>query len=195
MGRPVALSPRLDLLITGVGVASSAYCLGRMSLSPYSLVVGIGFVGSYTTALPIGAIVIVEYDRFADYGVPLGGDLLPLSRTPFPPLAGAMEDGMGFLRVSTIPLDCFRYPRVWGNTVAHPSERMDYGALAKGDLPLGVEGMEGAVLGLVAAEAACDCLSLRVVSNYCAPRAAAQWNVALAKQRLAEAVAALTRAL
>ena len=189
----------IDLLVTGVGAASCAYHLARC-VRDYSLVIHAGFVGAYSSELAVGDLVVMESDAFANYGVWRSGEWQSLRVAGF---AQAVEPGPEGFAATNIPSpqpwQTFR--RVRATTVEtpgcvnHPVDRI-------GQTSPAVEGMEGAAFAMVCQAAELErgnarsgsCfsyISLGVVSNYVGDGQTAQWNVPLAKARLAEALLAV----
>ena len=175
---------RLDGCITGVGAPSCLYHLSRLPLKNYELVLGVGFVGSYCTALSVGEVVQITEDAFADLGIINQERFLPLCDTNFPIAVNADQP---FYIASNFFVEDYRRCRAFTfNTptgdLANPV------GLKWQDWNVEVESMEGAAFAMVCQKLTTDYLSLRVVSNYVSPRHAAQWNPPLAQQHLAIAM-------
>lgn len=178
------ISNDVDLCFTGVGVVSALTMLLPLPLASYDWVVGVGFVGAYDRALAVGDVVLVAEDAFADYGIFRGGAFCHLNATDSPTLK---ESSSPFYRASSAILSGYRAVRA--HTRAMPTgdcsrvEGLDWKATQAA-----VESMESAAFAWVCSRFANRYLSLRVVSNYVAPREVAQWNSPLAQMRLAEAL-------
>src|SRR5688500_11134041 len=65
---------KIDLLITGIGIASTIYNLTkRLMQTKYDMVIQAGIAGSFTAELQPGEVVLVREDTFADSGVEENG--------------------------------------------------------------------------------------------------------------------------
>ena len=171
-----------DVLITGVGAASCAAQLALAGPQGYELLINAGFAGARQGAIPIGELVLITHDRFADYGIPrMGSQLVPLHMAGFQQAATPNTDGA---YVATSPQVALRgFTMCQGITVSHPTQG-DYSWCLPlpTNIPL-VESMEGAAFALVASLLGIPRISLRVVSNYATPNP--EWDVPLAKRELA----------
>ncbi len=190
IGELAQLGDRLTLLLTGVGASSMALALGQQDLSTYDMVLCAGFAGAYTRELSVGEAVLVGKDRFWDYGLWRGNTLVPLERAGLPQL---VEPSGGYFHATSLEVKGMR--TVYGNTVSHPTEgRIAFGTFAP-EGAIAVESMEGAAFAMACQLAGVESVSLRVVSNYCETRDKAEWNIALARERLAGSVDALLTAI
>jgi len=174
-----------DVLITGVGAASCAAQLALAGHQGYELLINAGFAGAIGRRTPVGELVLITYDRFADYGIPRAdSQLVPLHEAGFQQAATPNTDGA---YVATSPQVALRgFTMCQGITVSHPTQG-DYSWCLPlpTDIPL-VESMEGAAFALVASLLGIPRISLRVVSNYADPNP--EWDVPLAKRELAVGV-------
>ena len=180
--RALSVGADADVLITGVGAASCAAQLALAGHQGYELLIHAGFAGAIGRRTPVGELVLITYDRFADYGIPRAdSQLVPLHGAGFQQAATPNTDGA---YVATSPQVALRgYTMCQGITVSHPTQG-DYSWC----LPLPtasplVESMEGAAFALVASLLGIPRISLRVVSNYAA--STPEWNIPLAKRELA----------
>lgn len=83
-----------DVLITGVGAASCAAQLALAGHQGYELLINAGFAGARQGAIPVGELVLITHDRFADYGIPRGDErLVPLHMAGFQQAATPNADG------------------------------------------------------------------------------------------------------
>ena len=176
----------IDLLVTGLGSVATAYNLTKaLSDEFYDLALNIGIAGSFSGNYPIGSVVGVRYDCFADLGVAEESGfktafdmnlLLPNSR-PF-------TDGW----LSCPYLD--RYPTlshipkvkaVTVNTVTGTDKRAEE---LKNLFSPDIEGMEGAAFFYVCISENVPFLQIRSVSNMVGERNKSKWNIPLALDNL-----------
>lgn len=190
VGEVAPLSDTLSLLISGAGAVSTALALAQQDLKAYDAILGAGFAGAYTRDLDVGEAVLVSKDRFWDYGMWRGSNLVPLERAGLPQL---IEPKGGYFYATSMEVKGMK--TVYGNTVAHPSEgRITYGDSAP-EGGIAVESMEGAAFAMACQLADAKSIALRVVSNYCEPRDKAAWDMALARKQLAASITQLLKAI
>ncbi|MFP4556161.1 MAG: futalosine hydrolase [Bacteroidales bacterium] len=68
--KPLEGFDNVEILITGVGVAATAFHLTKiLSQKTYSHVINIGIAGTFNPQLSVGDVVSIGNDTFADYGV------------------------------------------------------------------------------------------------------------------------------
>lgn len=174
-----------DVLITGVGAASCAAQLALAGHQGYELLINAGFAGAIGRRIPVGELVLITHDRFADYGIPRAdSQLVPLHEAEFQQAATPNADGAYVATSPQVALAGFTICQ--GITVSHPTQG-DYSWCLPlpTNIPL-VESMEGAAFALVASLLGIPRISLRVVSNYADPNP--EWDVPLAKRELAVGV-------
>lgn len=182
-----AVDEALHLLITGVGAASCALAMGQFAGCGYRLIVGVGFVGSYSPELAVGEVVVVSEDAFADYGVWRGDRLISIESAGF--YQYTLSDASPFWRATTCKCEqAAGYRQVRGVTVAQPTCGEEGWRRLLSLEGVEVESMEGAAFALSCRSLRIPALSLRVVSNFAAAVDAA-WNIPLAQARLGEALA------
>lgn len=165
-----------QVLITGVGVyATIFHLMKKISTHQYDLIIHAGVGGSFQRNLPLGSVVQISDERFADIGYEtpdetfhdfFGSDLISMNEPPF-------ENG--WLN-NPFQFDDLDLPRVKGitvNTVSGCSrtisQRTNYDAQ--------IESMEGAGLFYVCKHFNLKFLSLRAISNYVTPRNRDHWQM------------------
>jgi len=67
------------LVITGVGMVSTAYYLGRLSVNNYDWAINIGIAGSFDRSLKLGEVLIIKEDIFSEMGAEDGRNFISLS--------------------------------------------------------------------------------------------------------------------
>ncbi len=70
---------KVDILITGIGMTPMAYYLGKqLPGSNYDVVINAGICGSFSSSLPVGAVVNVTEESFCDLGAENNDQFLSL---------------------------------------------------------------------------------------------------------------------
>lgn len=168
----------VNLLFTGVGMAATAYALGKcLALKHYDLVMNAGIAGAYHNGLKKGDVVQVVSETFADLGAEEAD--------------GAFSDifRLGLLDVDAPP---FRE----GVLINEPAGAYHFLPVARGltvnkvhgfpisitrireQYPLAdIETMEGAAFFYVCLMEAVPFLAIRSVSNYVEARNRAAWDI------------------
>lgn len=178
----------LSALVTGVGVAPTAYHLGRaLEKNSIQLVVNIGIAGAYNKELAIGDVTLVTHDIFADYGIDDNGQFKTLAQqslanpNQFPYTDGWLKSTTDttFLKEGAL-----RLKKVKAITVS----------TASGSVPLiekwrklynpDIETMEGAAIFYSCLQAKKPFVCLRAISNRVEPRNRDAWNMQLAINNL-----------
>lgn len=176
----------IDLLVTGVGMAHTAYHLGRqLNRQKYDLAMNVGIAGAYSTETRIGAVFQVTSEIFGLLGV---------------------EDEENYLSLFDLGLqdpDSFPYEGGWlVNRNMHTSEVLAKLPVAKGVTvnmiythsetiktlkqmyKADLESMEGGAFFYACLNEGVPFTEIRSVSNYVAERDKSHWNIPLAIQNL-----------
>ncbi len=179
-----------DVLITGVGLTFTALRLGAflaccraLGQEPYELVVQAGIAGSFDRKYPLGTVVEVVADGFADWGVEQADgrftDLFDLG------LLGADADlfGEGGWLYNSKPVFSSRLPQLRGISVnkVHgyvPSIAALLNRYRR--FPPQIESMEGAAFFLCCLGFGQAFTVLRAVSNFVEARDREAWDIPLA---------------
>lgn len=173
-------------LVTGVGPAATGYALGRaLALESYRLVINIGLAGAFRTDWPLGTVVEVSEDRFADLGAEDREGFLDLQQLGLiTPDTEPYEEGMLRPLHGIRPACLAELPQASGITVhtAHGS-RASIDAVTRRLAP-DVESMEGAAFFYACRMAGVPCVQLRAISNHVVPRDRDAWNIPLAVANL-----------
>lgn len=176
----------IEALVTGVGAPATVYQLTRTLLQKkYDLVINAGIAGTFNTALPVGAVVQVVSDCFADLGAEDGDDFLDVFRLGLaeaesaPYRNGRLQNDF---RVSELPVaDGITVNTVHGNQAHIERTRALF--------PAAVESMEGAGFFFVCMNQGQRCLQVRAISNYVEKRNRENWDIPLAVKNLNAALA------
>ncbi len=165
--------PKSDILITGVGMTATAFSLGRHLVNhPYSLIINAGIAGSFDHSIPLGTVVSVEKDIFAELGAEDGEDFLSISNLGFgentfiPPVLPhtLLPLVAGLNKVTGITVNL-----VHGNDSTIEAIHHRFGAE--------VESMEGAAVFYVAGPMGIPAIQVRAISNYVERRNRANWQI------------------
>jgi futalosine hydrolase len=163
-----------DVLITGVGMTATAFALGKHLTNSYALVVNVGIAGSFDQQIPLGSVVNIYSDCFAELGAENNDEFITID-----------ELGFGtntYLSSISIP----DLPKVKGITVnkVHGNEQSIFKIKQLFDVQ--TESMEGAAVFYSCEKSNIPCLQVRAISNYVVPRAKEGWKIELAIRNLNE---------
>jgi futalosine hydrolase len=176
----------LDVLITGVGMTSTAFHLGRIFSKKYDLAINAGLAGSFKRKIPCGTVVNVTQDCFADIGAEDGNKFITLKEmglqegpqymVPFKHHAGALPVPQ---RAAMRHL-----AKVTGITVntVHGNELSIRKAVKKFNPD--VESMEGAAFFFACNYCNTPSVQVRAISNYVERRNKKNWKLNLAIENL-----------
>lgn len=175
----------VHLLITGVGLVLTGIHLTKKLLKEdYQLVINAGIAGTFDENVPIGTVVQVIEDRFADLGVEeANGSFtdvheMGLIEANVPPFKnGVLSDpdggGFGFLRsVKGISIN-----KVHGHVLSIARIQKKYPEAQ-------IETMEGAAFFYVCLTEKKPFLAVRAISNKVESRNRENWDIALAIESL-----------
>ena len=153
------------------------YALGRHLSEAYGLVLNLGIAGCFDHSIPLGTVLNVTSDEFAELGAEDHHNFIRI-------------DDLGFGR-SRFPATCQithplikRLAAVSGITVKCVHGHAASIAAIKGRLAPVTESMECAAVFYACAEAGLPCLQGRAVSNYVEPRNRSAWQIGLALENL-----------
>ena len=163
-----------DILITGVGMTATAFSLGQRLDKSYDLVLNVGIAGSFDKNIPLGDLVNVYQDVFAELGAEDHDTFLTIDELGFGKSTFQSNYEIAtFTKVKGITVN-----KVHGNaeSIETITKRFD---------PQ-VESMEGAAVFYACARLNIPCLQIRSISNYVTPRAKETWEIGLAITNLNE---------
>lgn len=167
-----ALGAKLEILVTGVGMTSTAFALGgHLATHRYDLAINLGIAGSFDRTLDLGSLVEVSEDTFSELGAENGEEFLSLS-------------ALGFGEVTFTPTAClqdidraFHLPQARGITVNTVHGNTASIERIEARLAPQVETMEGAAFFQACRQANIPCLQIRAVSNYVEKRNRDHWKI------------------
>lgn len=172
---------QVDLLISGVGIAQTAFFMGKcISLKKYDLAINAGVCGAFERSLKTGEVINITKDCFADLGAEDDEKFLSLEELKLPGIYSiSNENVFGFRLLENIR-------KVEGVTVntSHGNEKNIASFLKR--MPVAVESMEGAAFMMACENENIPYLQLRSVSNYVEKRDKGKWNMPLAISSLNE---------
>jgi futalosine hydrolase len=172
-------TPEFDILITGVGMTATAFALGQHLSAKYNLVLNLGIAGCFDRSIPLGSILNITEDEFAELGAENKGDFISIDELGFGKSNYSAYNNL--LSESVTKLK-----KVKGITVnrVHGNEISISAITAR--LNPTTESMEGAAVLYSCEKAGIPCLQIRSISNYVEPRNRAAWDIALAIKNLNE---------
>lgn len=169
---------RIDLLITGVGIAATTYHLTRqMAAHSYSLIMNVGIAGTLDPELKPVRLVRVMNDRFADFGVDDrgifrdAGEIGLHKPNSFPFRKGLLKPTCSIKPASfklLIPANGITVQTVTGSNKSAKKLVEKYGPA--------VESMEGAAVFYTAMMERVDCVQVRSISNLVTNRKRESWK-------------------
>lgn len=175
----------LEVLITGVGMVATAYALGKqLSLNTYDLAINAGIAGSFDFTIPIGEVVQVSEDTFAELGAEDGDDFLTLKQLGLGEITQSAFSQLHKAESNQTNCSNFNIPehirKVKAITVnkVHGHEFSIAKTLSRFNAQ--VESMEGAAFFYACNQSDTPCLQIRSISNYVEPRNKEKWNMTLA---------------
>jgi len=161
-----------DVLITGVGMTATAFALGRTLNTSYNLILNLGIAGCFDHTIPLGQLVQVTSDHFAELGAEDKDLFLPIAELGFGK-SGYTPD----LPAMSLPGDLITGSGITVNTIHGNKESIR--SVEKRLHPL-TESMEGAAVFYAAEQLNIPALQVRSISNYVEERNRASWKIGLA---------------
>jgi len=174
-----------DILVTGIGIASTAYRLGKiLSKNNYDLALNFGIAGSFNRNIKPGEVVNVEYDIISELGAENGLSFLKFDELKIEQTSHSRTiwEQRNNLPITNSVIQSLRpVTGITVNTVHGNTETIDkIIQLFHPD----VETMEGAAFLHICNEEKIKCAQIRSVSNYVELRETANWNIKLAIENL-----------
>jgi futalosine hydrolase len=182
---PDLLGAGKSLLITGVGLTATAYHLGRiLVMNSFEKALNVGVAGALDSSIPLGSVVEVIADEFADMGAEdhdefislFKMNLLELNESPF--IDGKLVPMGGWQAEGNLP----KVTSASVNTVHGNAEHILH---FKNRCSAQIESMEGAAFFYACAMAGVSSMQIRAISNDVEPRNRDHW-------KMKEAISALS---
>lgn len=170
--------PNLEFLITGVGMVKATYFLtSSILLKKPDFILHIGICGSFNKIYPIGTVLNVLSEEFADIGFNDNGKFVPIIEKNETIINGKLNNCTNWGKILGIP-------SVKGITVNTANgEKISIEKIIKQFHP-DIESMEGAVISYISLKHNIPFAEIRVVSNFVEPRNVNNWNIPLAIKKL-----------
>lgn len=173
-----------NVLVTGVGVVATTFHITRMLLAiQYELVINTGIAGVFEKSIPLGTIVNIINDSFADVGAEDGDDFISVFDLGIADCNEFPFDRGILLNKSEIPLKCIQklqgvngitVNKTHGNDVS--IEELLIRQSTKNYRPV-TESMEGAAIAYVCSMLNVPYVQVRSISNYIERRNRSAWKV------------------
>jgi len=173
----------ISILITGPGMAATAFHLGEIHLHNFDIALNAGIAGSFIKDLTIGELVHVTTDCFAELGADYGNSFVPLNKLEFSAdLSDAVFNEQGKIINPSTHTNPFinQLKPVQGitvNTINGEAKRIEK---IKNLFDPDTESMEGAAFLYACLKKKIPCFQLRTISNYIEPRNLNHWNIPFA---------------
>jgi futalosine hydrolase len=176
---------RIDIIITGVGMMNTAYCLTKKFVQDApTLAIQAGIAGSYHSIYAPGMAVTLKEDMIGDLGVMEGGDWndvfdMGLAGASLHPWSDKKLINPNKELLKKVPLECVRGVTV--NEIS--SDPAMICKLKNKYLPV-VESMEGAAFHFVCIMEKIRFIQIRGISNYVGERDKSKWKIEAAVNEL-----------
>lgn len=167
----------VDILITGVGMAATAFYLGKELGKKYDLAINAGVAGSFRKKITPGEVVNVTHDRFGDLGAEDGGRFLMLEEMGLKEVRRQKLEGKSLKSLQTLR----KVKGITVNTV-HGNSASIQKFVRKFDPD--IESMEGAAFFFACNEYKTPCIQVRAISNFVERRNRKKWKLDLAIKNL-----------
>jgi futalosine hydrolase len=183
----ILLTPdfQVDICITGVGIPLTVLNLSRfLAHNSYQHLFNVGIAGSFSPAYPIGTVVEVTQEQFADLGIEMANGQF---RTVFEaglsdPDAAPFEEGR-LLQAIPYPFTD-ELPKVKGITVNKVHGYPPHIEAVRKKFHPDIESMEGAAFFLTCLEYQLPFTAIRSISNRVEARDRSKWDIPLAVNKL-----------
>ncbi len=166
-------SENFGVLITGVGMVATAFALGQKLNENYNLVLNVGIAGSFDKNIPLGELVSITQDTFAELGAENHDDFISLAELGFGENSfknsAAIATGLPGVKGITVN-------KVHGNAQSIEKTIKLYHPQT--------ESMEGAAVLYACQKLNIPTLQIRSISNYVEPRNRENWQIGLAVKNL-----------
>jgi futalosine hydrolase len=168
-----------SVLITGAGMVPTAFALARhLPHNVYHLVINVGIAGSFDHNIPLGDVVEITEDTFAELGAEDDKKFISIEKLGF---GASIFKPTNSIAHVTKKIKLTQATAITVNTV-HGNE--DSIAAIVERLNPQLESMEGAAFFYACRELKVPCLQIRAVSNYVEKRNRDNWEIGLAVKNL-----------
>jgi len=170
----------IDILFTGVGMAQTAFYLGKYLSGKYDLAINAGICGSFNRSLKLGDVVCINEDYFSDLGAEDDEKFLSVLELNLP---GAYYVKNENLFTNDLLQNAKQVRGVTVNTT-HGNEISIKKLCSR--IQADIESMEGAAFLWACNQTKTKCVQIRSVSNYVEKRDKSKWEIGLAVKNLNE---------
>ena len=183
---PFVANEQYNILITGVGATATTYHLTHyLHLHKPTLLIQAGIAGCFNENIPLGQVVAVQQDRFADLGVSENNQWkdvfdMNLANAQDPPYTNGWLVNP-FEQFLTSPL-----PQVKSITINEVTTHPERIKQLREKYDPTVESMEGAAFHYVCLQENVPFIQLRAISNYVGERNKDKWQIRQAIHNLTE---------
>ena len=168
-----------SVLITGAGMVPTAFALARhLPHNVYHLVINLGIAGSFDRKIPLGDVIEITEDIFAELGAEDDKKFISIEKLGFG--ASIFKPTSSIAHFSK-KISLAKATAITVNTV-HGNEESIAAIVAR--LNPQLESMEGAAFFYACRELKVPCLQIRAVSNYVEKRNRDNWQIGLAVKNL-----------
>jgi futalosine hydrolase len=176
----------IKVLITGVGMVSTAFALGQeLTKNRYDLALNAGIGGSFDPSIPLGKVLHITDDTFAELGAEGAHGFITIDTLGFgTQYTQALEPAVPFPFLEKLQ----KASAITVNTVHGHASSI---AATTANYPVQVESMEGAAFFYACARVELVSIQLRAISNWVEPRNRDAWNISLAIANLNQTIAQL----
>ncbi len=174
---------KISLLITGIGLTNTVYFLTKkLYKKKYDIIINAGICGSFDTLMPLGEVVEVVSDEFADLGITHKDNFKTvfeenfIKKNQFP-----FENGKLLNNNHNFSSNLKKVKSISVNATSGNKEQIN---LRTEKFNPDIETMEGAGFFFVCKNEKIPCLQIRAISNYVEIRNIEKWNIPLAIKNL-----------
>jgi futalosine hydrolase len=174
---------QVNVLITGVGMVSTAFALGQeLTRNGYDLAINAGIGGSFDRDIPLGKVLHISDDTFAELGAEDAHGFIAIDTLGFgTQYTQALVSAIPFPFLETIQkASAITVNKVHGLASSIAATTSKY--------HVQVESMEGAAFFYACAQVELASIQLRAISNWVEPRNRDAWNIPLAIANLNQSI-------
>jgi len=173
----------IKVLITGVGMVSTAFALGQeLAQNSYDLAINAGIAGSFDRSIPLGKVLHISDDTFAELGAEGAHGFITIDTLGFgTQYTQALEPAVPIPFLEKLQkASAITVNKVHGHASSIAATTANYNVQ--------VESMEGAAFFYSCAQAGLPSIQLRAISNWVEPRNRDAWNIPLAIANLNQSI-------
>jgi futalosine hydrolase len=174
---------QVKVLVTGVGMVSTAFALGQeLAKNSYDLALNAGIGGSFDPSIPLGKVLHITDDSFAELGAEGAHGFITIDTLGFgTQYTQALEPAVPIPFLEKLQkASAITVNKVHGHASSIAATTANY--------PVQVESMEGAAFFYSCAQAGLPSIQLRAISNWVEPRNRDAWNIPLAIANLNQSI-------